>query len=153
MLQNRETDQKKNKLHYLLRGSNKAWNESRYVFTILHVNMLSTIDLFSVLLTSFFKQGNTACRFDGIIANNREEKKSLPAVCANLFPYTAISRKFVKNKVHSTIPKGNMGYDQYTVSNDCSCRTYFWLLSFSTRKHISVASRTILLNFFEKQCT
>ena len=39
--------------------------------------------------------------------------------------YTAISRKFVKNKVHATIPKGNMGYDQYTVSNDCSCRTYF----------------------------
>ena len=38
---------------------------------------------------------------------------------------TAILRKFVKNKVHATIPKGNMGYDQYTVSNDCSCRTYF----------------------------
>ena len=47
---------------------------------ILHVNILSTIDLFSVLLTSFIKQGNTAFRFDGIIANNREEKKSLPAV-------------------------------------------------------------------------
>ena len=30
---------------------------------------------FSVLLTSFFKQGNTAFRLDGIIANNREEKK------------------------------------------------------------------------------
>ena len=28
-------------------------------------------------------------------------------------------------QVHATIPKGNMGYDQYTVSNDCSCRTYF----------------------------
>ena len=39
--------------------------------------------------------------------------------------FTAISRKFVKNKVHATIPKGNMGYDQYPVSNDCSCRTYF----------------------------
>ena len=38
---------------------------------------------------------------------------------------TAISRKFVKNKVHATIPKGNMGYDQYPVSNDCSSRTYF----------------------------
>ena len=43
----------------------------------------------------------------------------------NQYLYTAISRKFVKNKVHATIPKGNMGYDQYTVSNDCSCRTYF----------------------------
>ena len=40
--------------------------------------------------------------------------------------YTAISRKFVKNKVHATIAKGDIGYDQYTVSNDCSCRTYFY---------------------------
>ena len=29
---------------------------------------------------------------------------------------TAISRKVVgKKNVHATIPKGNMGYDQYTV--------------------------------------
>ena len=40
--------------------------------------------------------------------------------------HTAISRKFVKNKVHATIPKGDMGYDRCTVSNDCSCRTYFY---------------------------
>ena len=39
--------------------------------------------------------------------------------------YTAISRKVVENFVHATTPKGNMGYDQYTVPNDCSCRTYF----------------------------
>ena len=41
------------------------------------------------------------------------------------FQYTAISRKVVGKNVHATTPKGNMGYDQYTVSNDCSCRTYF----------------------------
>ena len=29
--------------------------------------------------------------------------------------YTAISRKVVGKNVHATIPKGNMGYDQYTV--------------------------------------
>ena len=29
--------------------------------------------------------------------------------------YTAISRKVVGKKVHATIPKGNMGYVQYTV--------------------------------------
>ena len=29
--------------------------------------------------------------------------------------YTAISRKVVGIKVHATIPKGNMGYDQYAV--------------------------------------
>ena len=27
--------------------------------------------------------------------------------------------------MHATTPKGNIGYDQYTVPNDCSCRTYF----------------------------
>ena len=29
--------------------------------------------------------------------------------------YTATSRKVVGKKVHAAIPKGNMGYDQYTV--------------------------------------
>ena len=29
--------------------------------------------------------------------------------------YTAISRKAVGKNVHVTIPKGNMGYDQYAV--------------------------------------
>ena len=29
--------------------------------------------------------------------------------------YTAILRKVVAKNVHATIPKGNMGYDQYTV--------------------------------------
>ena len=28
--------------------------------------------------------------------------------------------------MHATIPKGNMGYDQYTVPDDCSCRVYLW---------------------------
>ena len=39
--------------------------------------------------------------------------------------YTATSRKVVGKNVHATIPKGNMGYDQYKVPDDCSCRTYF----------------------------
>ena len=29
--------------------------------------------------------------------------------------YTAISRKVIGKTVHATIPKGNMGYDQYSV--------------------------------------
>ena len=36
--------------------------------------------------SSFLKQVNTAYRLDGIIANNREDKKSFP-VCPNLFLY------------------------------------------------------------------
>ena len=39
--------------------------------------------------------------------------------------YTAISKKVVGKTVHATIPKGNMGYSQYTCSWHCSCRTYF----------------------------
>ena len=48
-----------------------------------------------------------------------------PLAVKTTLPYTAISRKVVGKNVHATIPKGNMGYDQYTVPNDCSCRTYF----------------------------
>ena len=29
--------------------------------------------------------------------------------------YTAISRKVVRKNVHATIPKGDVGYDHYTV--------------------------------------
>ena len=33
--------------------------------------------------------------------------------------------KGCRKNVHATTPKGNVGYDQYTVPHDCSCRTYF----------------------------
>ena len=40
--------------------------------------------------------------------------------------YTAISRKVVGENVRATIPKGDMGYDQYTVPDTVSsCRSYF----------------------------
>ena len=39
--------------------------------------------------------------------------------------YTAILRKVVGQNVHTTIPKGNMGYDRYSVPDDCSCQIYF----------------------------
>ena len=58
------------------------------------------INLLSIITYKFFLSGEEKC-------------------------YTAISRKVVGKNVHATTPKGNMGYDQYTVSNDCSCRTYF----------------------------
>ena len=34
-------------------------------------------------------------------------------------------RQVVGRNAHATTPKSNMGYDQYTVRNDWSCRTYF----------------------------
>ena len=38
--------------------------------------------------------------------------------------YTATSRKVVGKKVNATIPKGNVGYDQFTVPDDSSFQTY-----------------------------
>ena len=38
-----------------------------------------------------------------------------PGCLKRVYLFTAISRKVVGKNAHSTIPKGNMGYDQYTV--------------------------------------
>ena len=53
-----------------------------------------------------------------------------PGRCANgkhpMFTlYTAISRKVVGKHVHATIPKGNMGYDQYTVPDTVAVEPTF----------------------------
>ena len=39
--------------------------------------------------------------------------------------HTAISRKVVGKIVHVTIPKGNMGYNQYTVPNTAAVEVTF----------------------------
>ena len=39
--------------------------------------------------------------------------------------YTATSRKVVGKNVHATIPKGDMGYDQYTVPDTVVVKTSF----------------------------
>ena len=39
--------------------------------------------------------------------------------------YTAISRKVVGKTVHATIPKGNMGYDQYTFPDTVAVEPTF----------------------------
>ena len=39
--------------------------------------------------------------------------------------YTAISRKVVGKNVHATVPRGNMGYDQYTVPDSVVVKTSF----------------------------
>ena len=52
--------------------------------------------------------------------------------------------------MHVTIPTGNMAYDQYTVPDTVAVEPTF-LLSSSTRKRISMASRVILSNVFEEQ--
>ena len=39
--------------------------------------------------------------------------------------FTAISRKVVGKNVNATIPKGNMGYDQYTVPDTVAAKPSF----------------------------
>ena len=39
--------------------------------------------------------------------------------------YTTISRKVVGQNVHATIPKGNMGYDQYTFPDFVAVKPTF----------------------------
>ena len=39
--------------------------------------------------------------------------------------YTAIARRVVGKNVHGTIPKGSMGYDQYTVPDTVAVEPTF----------------------------
>ena len=55
--------------------------------------------------------------------------------------------------MHATIPKGNMGYDQYTVPDDCSCRTYFCCFPLALANTFPWPFVPILSNFFEKKET
>jgi len=48
-------------------------------------------------------------------------------------------------------PKGNMGYDQYIVPDDCSCRTYFCCFPLALQNTFPWPFVPILSNFFEEQ--
>ena len=63
------------------------------------------------MLTFYTKQpgGNLLHKHKTVKSDVVEER---PATCTM---YTAILRKVVGKNVHATIPKGNMGYDPYTV--------------------------------------
>ena len=41
--------------------------------------------------------------------------------CENALLCIQLFRERLSEKVHVTIPKGNMGYDHDTVSDDCTC--------------------------------
>ena len=59
--------------------------------------------------------------FGTIVTISQSELEKYSAHCPSASPmgqfnpYTAISKKVVGKNVHTTISKGNMGYDQYTV--------------------------------------
>ena len=45
----------------------------------------------------------------------QEDQPTYQGLLKDNSEFTAILRKVVGKTVHATIPKGNMGYDQYTV--------------------------------------
>ena len=47
----------------------------------------------------------------------------MTATTCSIMIYTAISRKVVRKNVHTTIPKGNMGYDQYAVPDTVAVKS------------------------------
>ena len=67
--------------------------------------------------------------------------------CIQLF------RERLWEKSAATIPKGNMGYDQYTVPDDCSCRSYFYFFPLALANTFPWPFVPILSNFFEKKKT
>ena len=84
----------------------------------------------------------------------------------SLLSYTAISRKVVGKNVHATIPKGNVGYDQYTVPDTVAVeptfakfiqhlQTYFHDLSYHSFKFLwkTVNSRPPTIHFAVVACT
>ena len=62
-----------------------------------------------------------------VVANPqyRMEQWRVPVKLAKRVAELVYPLVIYRRNAHSTIPKGNMGYDQYTVRNDWSCRTYF----------------------------
>ena len=59
--------------------------------------------------------------------------------------------KGCRKNVHATILKGNMGYDQYNVSDDCTCRTYFSCFPLALANTFPPPFAPILSNFFKEQ--
>ena len=62
---------------------------------------------------------------------------------------TAISRKVVGKMCTRETLKGNMGYDQYSVPDDCTCRTYFCCFPLALANTFPRPFVPILSNFFK----
>ena len=61
--------------------------------------------------------------------------------------------KGCRKNVHATIPKGNVGYDQYSVSDDCTYGTYFCCFPLALANTFPRPFVAILSNFFKEQWT
>ena len=53
-----------------------------------------------------------------------------------VFMFTAISRKVVGKNVHTSIPKGNMGYEQYTAPDAVAVESTFVAFLYHLQKYV-----------------
>ena len=84
---------------------------------------------------------------------NRTDK-GLPEPCLYMFLNTSELYSYFEKgcrKMHSTIPKGNMGYNQYKVPDDWSCRTYFCCFPLALANTSAWPFVPILSNFLLKK--
>ena len=67
------------------------------------------------------------------------------------FLYTTISRKVVRKTVHATIPKGNMGYDQYTVPDIVAAQCQGWFSQATeSKEHSKMKNRSLKWSYKRK---
>ena len=100
-------------------------------------------------------RGRTAVRFP---ANSSHmccvELAGKGLATAGSVSFIQLSRERLSEKnVDATILKGNMGYDRYTVPDDCSCRTYFCCFPLALANIFPWPFVPILSNFSEEQWT
>ena len=75
--------------------------------------------------------------FTGWIVAQNHVKHWHVGYTVTAFLYSYFEKGCLKN-VHATVPKGNMGYDQYTVPDTEAVEPSILLFSFSIGKHTSM---------------
>ena len=134
-------------LHFLL--PRPLFNQPEYNLTgqkLLFLQCISRVIACGRLQSTDRARNTTCCWTAGLLESSACRLPGQSALTRRRPYTTAISRKVVGKKSALDNPKSKMGYEQYTVLDDC--RT-----DFSTRKHLPMASRAILSNFFEEQGT
>jgi len=82
----------------------------------------------TVIGISYFKQISSSCKAMNAKIEDFKSRSGIRLIVHTLdtsSSHTAISRKVVGKDVHATIPKGNMGYVQYTVPDTVAVEPTF----------------------------
>ena len=72
-------------------------------------------------------------------------------LCSRTYTCIQLFREKLSEKCARDNPESNMGYHQYTVSDDCTCRTYFCCFPLALANTFPRPFVPILSNFFKEQ--